>query len=145
MDINIPTGPLDIAPFDAIRNQPGEGQTARREALARALGGVHLGSYDRQIINWLADWDNPTVATIASLLTRARAAEIKGRIVLDEPTELGLIYDTGEDLLTLEPPFVVIHTGGADELVIPTAVEAREWAAQIAAMANAQESAGGAL
>lgn len=43
-------------------------------ALLEALEGVELGTYDRKIINWLANWDTGTVGTIASLLYRARAA-----------------------------------------------------------------------
>jgi hypothetical protein len=42
--------------------------------LAAALSGVELGTYDRQIVEWLAGWDPPTVAVVCGLITRARAA-----------------------------------------------------------------------
>ncbi|AJC60174.1 hypothetical protein GZL_07624 [Streptomyces sp. 769] len=33
-----------------------------------------MGEYDRRIIEWLVGWDSPTVATLASLVIRARKA-----------------------------------------------------------------------
>jgi hypothetical protein len=47
----------------------------RVAALLEALDGVELGTYDRRIIEWLADWDTSTVGTIASLFYRARAVD----------------------------------------------------------------------
>ena len=41
-------------------------------ALLDPLDGIELGAYDRRMLDWLAGWDIPTVATIASLLHRAR-------------------------------------------------------------------------
>lgn len=61
-------GPIDTAP-DSLP----EGATFQG-ALLRALDGVQLGAYDRRIIDWLAGWDVPTVATVVSLLHRARTA-----------------------------------------------------------------------
>ena len=43
-------------------------------ALADALEGVALGAHDRRILDWLAGWEPSTVATVASLVRRARAA-----------------------------------------------------------------------
>jgi hypothetical protein len=44
------------------------------------LQGVELGAYDRQMIEWMAGWDTPTVAVVVSLLHRAReAGEEAGR------------------------------------------------------------------
>jgi hypothetical protein len=45
-----------------------------RAALNEALTGVELGAYDERILDWVALWDTPTVAVIASLLHRARQA-----------------------------------------------------------------------
>ncbi|HZZ51176.1 MAG TPA: hypothetical protein VFE65_30150 [Pseudonocardia sp.] len=45
-----------------------------RAALDEALTGVQLGAYDERILDWVALWDTPTVAVIASLLHRARQA-----------------------------------------------------------------------
>lgn len=44
------------------------------DALLAPLAGIELGTYDRCILDWLAGWDIPTMATVASLLHRARAA-----------------------------------------------------------------------
>lgn len=43
-------------------------------ALLAPLGGIELGDYDDTILRWLAGWDWSTVATVVSLLHRARAA-----------------------------------------------------------------------
>jgi uncharacterized repeat protein (TIGR03917 family) len=65
----IPTGPIDRAPVGLPSNR-------FEEALRRALAGVDLGQYDELIVRWLAGWDAPTVATVASLIRRARRAEL---------------------------------------------------------------------
>jgi hypothetical protein len=46
---------------------------ANRDALWSAItaGGADLGAYDRQILDWLADWEPATVAVVAGLITRA--------------------------------------------------------------------------
>ncbi|MFJ6656048.1 hypothetical protein ACIQNG_06735 [Streptomyces sp. NPDC091377] len=69
--LNIPTGPIQSAPWNAldIEDFPA--------ALAEAFAGVELGAYDRRIIEWLAGWDGPTVATIASLVMRARVGVLR--------------------------------------------------------------------
>ncbi|WP_217238679.1 hypothetical protein [Streptomyces sp. AC555_RSS877] len=63
----ISDGPLDSAPF-GFSPEP-----LQREALFAELdnAGVELGTYDRLIVDWIARWDYPTVATIASLIRRA--------------------------------------------------------------------------
>lgn len=40
--------------------------------LDTAVHGLVLGAYDRRIVAWLGSWDQPTIATVASLLARAR-------------------------------------------------------------------------
>lgn len=65
----IPAGPIESAPWSAL-----SGEAEYRAALAEAFAGVELGEYDRRIIEWLAGWDSPTVATLASLVVRAREA-----------------------------------------------------------------------
>jgi len=63
----ISDGPLDNAPFGYSP------ESLQRAALYAELdnAGVELGTYDRLIVDWIARWDYPTVATIASLLRRA--------------------------------------------------------------------------
>ncbi|MEV0639122.1 hypothetical protein AB0I77_30140 [Streptomyces sp. NPDC050619] len=63
----ISDGPLDNAPFG---HSP---ESLQRDALFAELdnAGVELGTYDRLIVDWIARWDYPTVATIASLIRRA--------------------------------------------------------------------------
>ncbi|MGW3412438.1 hypothetical protein [Streptomyces sp. NPDC000888] len=58
--------PLDTAPFGFA------GHDKQRALLLAELtnAGVELGTYDHRIIDWLAGWDYPTVATVASLLRR---------------------------------------------------------------------------
>ena len=46
----------------------------RQEAFAAVLEGIETGAYDRRIITWLAQWDDTTCRTIASLLWRCRLA-----------------------------------------------------------------------
>jgi hypothetical protein len=50
----------------------------RLAALLDPLDGIELGLYDRRMLEWLAGWDIPTVATIASLLHRTRHAHPPG-------------------------------------------------------------------
>ncbi|MEV5124292.1 hypothetical protein AB0K49_16105 [Streptomyces decoyicus] len=66
---SIPAGPVESAPWSAL-----SGEAEYRAALAEAFAGVELGEYDRRIIEWVAGWDSPTVATLASLVIRARKA-----------------------------------------------------------------------
>lgn len=225
-EVNIPTGPIDEAPWDAFRRSPGE-QKLRpvfRAALREALDGVELGYYDKEVLSWLAQQDTPTVATVCSLLLRVRAAAVEGhaeeiaalraqlpecnglclrasdvlfdmsnvngnpvarahrscplhgdlegvarelsaaltaaeeavegvqhredeaeqakaaegRIVLDEPAELGI--ERGYEVLALTPRGIHIVLGLEGERVWGAA-EAREWAAHLAAMADALDAA----
>ncbi|MFK0297273.1 hypothetical protein ACIQU6_43330 [Streptomyces sp. NPDC090442] len=68
-ELAIPAGPIEAAPWSAL-----SGTEEYRAALAEAFAGVELGAHDRLIIEWLAGWDSPTVATLASLVIRARKA-----------------------------------------------------------------------
>ncbi|MET8974343.1 hypothetical protein ABZX85_01865 [Streptomyces sp. NPDC004539] len=63
-------GPLDRAPFGHAT------ESSQREALYAELGnaGVELGIYDHRIVEWLAGWDYPTIAAVASLLRRTASA-----------------------------------------------------------------------
>jgi hypothetical protein len=57
--------------------QTGVSITALNHAdLDAALSGVELGTYDRQIVEWLAGWDPPTVAVVSGLIRRARDAAL---------------------------------------------------------------------
>jgi hypothetical protein len=42
--------------------------------LAAELSGIELGTYDRRIVEWLANWEPSTVAVICGLISRAHAA-----------------------------------------------------------------------
>jgi hypothetical protein len=64
-----PTGPAEQAPAGPFLTEP-----QRRALLAQALAGVELGAHDQRVLDWLAGWEPATVRTIASLLSRARAA-----------------------------------------------------------------------
>jgi hypothetical protein len=46
----------------------------RRMALMEALAGVELGAYDKRVMDWLAQDEVSTVATVVSLILRARDA-----------------------------------------------------------------------
>jgi hypothetical protein len=76
-------GPLDVEPVSVYppytkRRGPWvfDTRTDRLDALAHALAGVDLGNYDLRILDWLAVWDNATVATVVSLIHRARHAAV---------------------------------------------------------------------
>ena len=64
-------------PYEVRRPRTGNRAADRAEylaALREPLAGLPLGTYGEQIMRWLAGWDLPTVATVASLFRRARAA-----------------------------------------------------------------------
>ena len=68
----LPGGPVDAPPRGFI--PPAE----QAQILADVLAGIELGAWDRQIVQWLANWDTCTVLTVASLIARARAAGAAG-------------------------------------------------------------------
>lgn len=65
-------------PFAALQHEPGGGRArycnapVRRAALLDALGGLNLGSYDIQIVDWMVGWNDSTVRTVVSWLERVR-------------------------------------------------------------------------
>jgi hypothetical protein len=76
----VPAGPVEAAPLGGYC--PPE---IRLEAFAAVLEGVETGAYDRRIVAWLAQLDDPTCRTIASLMWRCRvtgAAAARGSAVL---------------------------------------------------------------
>jgi hypothetical protein len=62
-------GPVEAAPYEGYC--PPE---VRQEAFSAVLDGVRTGAYDRRIVTWLAQWDDTTCRTIASLMWRCRLA-----------------------------------------------------------------------
>jgi hypothetical protein len=64
----VPAGPVEVAPAGFVP----EDELA--EILAGVLAGIGLGAWDRRVAGWLAGWDTCTVLTVASWITRARAA-----------------------------------------------------------------------
>lgn len=81
----VPAGPIDRPP-SAFR------PTERRPALAHVLRGVQLGAYDECIVDWLLQWDDSTIRTIASLIERARDAAHAEHVCLDA-AQLGTVLD----------------------------------------------------
>lgn len=67
----IPAGPIESDPIGAYT---GRDMSEVRELLATAVSGLPVGAYDTRILNWIKQADQPTIVTIASLLTRARGA-----------------------------------------------------------------------
>jgi hypothetical protein len=84
--VNQPWPPIESAPrrlyppYDQDCLDAEQPRSAR-DVLAAALLSVDLGAFDREIVEWFAAWDTPTVATVVSLLHRTRQA---GR---DEPPQ----------------------------------------------------------
>ena len=72
MTAGLPGGPVQAPPRGFIP------QAEQAQILADVLAGIELGAWDRQIVQWLANWDTCTVLTVASLIARARAAEVAG-------------------------------------------------------------------
>ena len=66
----VPGGPVQAPPRGFM---PAAEQA---QILAGVLAGIELGTWDRRIVEWLAGWDTCTVLTVASLITRARAAGV---------------------------------------------------------------------
>jgi hypothetical protein len=63
--VAIPDALIDTAPLAGPWSTE-----VHRDLLREVLAGVEL--FDRRILDWLADWDGPTVVTIVSLILRAR-------------------------------------------------------------------------
>jgi hypothetical protein len=75
---DVPDGPVDQAPTGYAATS--ECEEILRHALTTA--GVELGSHDERIVQWMANWDWPTVATVTSWITRA-AQTTQDRSVTD--------------------------------------------------------------
>ncbi|MFI1384253.1 hypothetical protein [Embleya sp. NPDC020886] len=103
-DVPVPHGPLDTEPRGIERQTGAENRALLHRTLADA--GVELGTYDRFIVDWLGNWDSPTVLTIASLI--ARAADLKG------PSEM---YRTLADAITSTMAYPDDWDGDAPEHV----------------------------
>lgn len=50
-------------------------QLDRLTALVEPLAGLEVTAYEHSLLEWLAGWETSTVAVLAGLLHRARAAE----------------------------------------------------------------------
>lgn len=76
-EIDIPRGPIGDYPNGAIRYDRFQERAvdACQQALRQALDGVELGSYDVDILNWLATWETGTVAVVCSWLYRVREVD----------------------------------------------------------------------
>ena len=68
MTAAVPRGPVQTPPHGFMP------QAEQAQILAGVLAGIELGAWDQRIVQWLAGWDACTVLTVASLITRARAA-----------------------------------------------------------------------
>lgn len=67
----VPTGPIES---DPIEFYTGRALSEVRELLDAAVSGLPVGAYDTRILHWIKQADQPTIVTVASLLTRAREA-----------------------------------------------------------------------
>jgi hypothetical protein len=85
-DPYIPAGPLQRSPGGFYKD------ATRREALDHVLRGVELGEHDERIVDWILQWDDSTIRTIASLIERARNAACEQCICLD-PAQLDTVLD----------------------------------------------------
>jgi hypothetical protein len=47
----------------------------RRRTLLEPLDGLTVTEYERRVLEWVGGFDTPTVAVVAALLRRARAAD----------------------------------------------------------------------
>lgn len=65
---------FDMRPGESTADWRKRLHADRKAALLEPLEGIELGAYDMRIIEWLSGWEDSTVAVIASLLYRARAA-----------------------------------------------------------------------
>jgi hypothetical protein len=138
-EINIPTGPLAQPPNRAI--VPAEGENwaeVNQQALLQVFNDVELGEHDRDIIAGLSQWEPWRVATICSWILRARGAATEGKVVLDEPNEIGLTWPDGSDMLTVTQYGLTLHVDGEPWHL--SAAEAREIAAHLAAGADAVDA-----
>ncbi|MGH3829476.1 MAG: hypothetical protein ACRDRS_03335 [Pseudonocardiaceae bacterium] len=69
------TEPLSVHPPYTVAPGYKQDRTERYIALLTALGdGLELGSYDVEVLGWLAEEAPCIVATVCSLLCRVRAA-----------------------------------------------------------------------
>lgn len=62
-------GPLNVEPYDVSLAEA-------RAMLTAAVDGLPLGKLDRQYLAWLAGWDQPTIAVLASIVWRAHQAQV---------------------------------------------------------------------
>ena len=88
----IPSGPADTAPPGGYC--PPE---VRLEAFAAALESVETGAYDRQVVTWLAQLDDTTCRTIASLLWRCRVAGTARSSAVPAPTDTEVVRQAPAD------------------------------------------------
>ncbi|NMH98118.1 hypothetical protein [Pseudonocardia acidicola] len=70
----VPTPGPARAGQDAVEHRRPRSHADKLAALHEPLAGIDLGTYDEQIIDWLAKWDTDVVGTVVSLLYRARQA-----------------------------------------------------------------------
>ncbi|KAB8162952.1 hypothetical protein FH609_004295 [Streptomyces sp. 3MP-14] len=94
----VPTGPIEERPAGFM---PDEAQRALiLEALSTA--GVELGAYDIRMATWLAGWDWPTVAVIASWLHRAAsrpADEAEDEPASTAPSRADVLREAADELV----------------------------------------------
>ena len=95
------SGPIDRDPLRqvaALAEDPLQAIRVSREMLATAVADLDTGDYDDEVIGWVcATWDTSTIATVASLLHRARTS---GRRVgsVESADQLHLAWRNGVDV-----------------------------------------------
>jgi hypothetical protein len=65
---------LSDRPLDAAPAGRPESHDVRLDVLAAVLDGVETAPYDDKVLGWLAEQDDSTYRTVASLLWRCRKA-----------------------------------------------------------------------
>ncbi|MGH3779899.1 MAG: hypothetical protein ACRDRO_04500 [Pseudonocardiaceae bacterium] len=83
----ITRAPLRVRPpYDQrdIASEQGQNETVHQwwdrqrvdgmDALSAPLAGIDLSDYERRTLHWLTGWEDTTIAVVAALLHRARAA-----------------------------------------------------------------------
>jgi hypothetical protein len=65
---------LSAGPLDAEPPGRSESHDVRIDVLAAVLDGVETAPYDDKVLGWLAEQDDATYRTVASLLWRCRQA-----------------------------------------------------------------------
>ena len=68
--IRVTATDLDRDPGDSSTCEVEDDYVLAEAMLRAAVAGIELGPYDQVILDWMLTWDQPTLATIASIIRR---------------------------------------------------------------------------